>query len=454
MRDAAYRSGLPRFLRWWTSELAAIAPAASRRAVARRRLRPVVEFADSQVAFWRPEQHEGQMRLGEVGRLPLTGDAADLAARASALLASFPRSSTGASGPRVVIALSPRQVLRKRMTLPAALEENLTQALAFDLDRHTPFRPEQVYFDAVVTDRDAARKTITVDWAAALKTVVDEARKQVQSWGAVPVAVTPGPVQGRASAINLIPDAERTQRKLLRRWDIWVPISVLAVLALAVVAVPLAQKREYTIALAQQTETARQQAAAADALRQQLEALQNDYNFVLARKYAFPSAVQVLEDVTRLMPDDTWITQLEVKTSGKGKEVQRDMLLRGESGNAGKLIGPLEDSKLVQQAAPRSPTTKIQPGPGEVFDLGAQLRPLPPPAPLPLTPAAAADASGAGGPSAPAGPGSPSPAPTSGASAASGNAPAATPAQGLAQAAPPSGAPQPLSAKNAAPGAH
>ena len=44
----------------------------------------------------------------------------------------------------------------------------------------------------------------------------------------------------------------------------------------------------------------------------------------------------------------------------------------------------LEESKLFAQAAPRSPTTKIQPGPGEIFDLGAQLRPLPPPPPIAL----------------------------------------------------------------------
>ena len=29
------------------------------------------------------------------------------------------------------------------------------------------------------------------------------------------------------------------------------------------------------------------------------------YNFALQRKYAFPSAVQVVEDVTKLLPDDT-----------------------------------------------------------------------------------------------------------------------------------------------------
>ena len=58
--------------------------------------------------------------------------------------------------------------------------------------------------------------------------------------------------------------------------------------------------------------------------------------------------------------------------------------MRGESGNAGRLITLFEDSKVFMQAAPRSPTTKIQPGTGEIFDLVAQLKPLPPPPPVNL----------------------------------------------------------------------
>jgi hypothetical protein len=106
---------------------------------------------------------------------------------------------------------------------------------------------------------------------------------------------------------------------------------------------------------------------------------------VLTKKYAYPSTVQLLDGVTRVLPDDTWVTQLEMRTSLHGKDTQRDLVLRGESANAGKLIGLLEDSKLVEQAALRSSTTKIQPGPGEIFDLGAQVKKLPPPAPVPLS---------------------------------------------------------------------
>ena len=83
--------------------------------------------------------------------------------------------------------------------------------------------------------------------------------------------------------------------------------------------------------------------------------------------------------MTKLLPDDTWLTQLEVKNAAKGKEARREIVVRGESANAGRLISLFEESKLFNETAPRSPTTKIQPGPGEIFDLGAQLKPLPPP---------------------------------------------------------------------------
>jgi hypothetical protein len=75
---------------------------------------------------------------------------------------------------------------------------------------------------------------------------------------------------------------------------------------------------------------------------------------------------------------------MEMKTVARGKDAQRELLLRGESVNAGRLITAFEESKVFAQAAPRSPTTKIQPGPGEIFDLAAQLRPLPTPAPATL----------------------------------------------------------------------
>src|SRR5438067_1178306 len=386
VRDSANRVGLPRFWRWWIGELAPLLPGISRAALQRRFARPVIELSNGQALFWRPEINNGTARLSVTETVALTGDpAAVLSAGRAAVARLAANASGGIAAPKVIVALNPRQVLRKELPLPAAVEENLIQALAYDLDRHTPFRAEQLYFDATVVARDAAKKMLRVDWVAALKTIVDGAKRQAEDWGAVVVAVVPGPPTTTPTRLNLLPDAARPRPLQWRRPQVWIPLALIGAFALAAVFVPLLQKRHYAIELAALNAEAGVQAQAADKVRQQLERMQNDYNYILAKKYAYPSEVHVVDEVTRVLPDDTWITQLELKASGRGKDTQRDLYLRGESGNAGRLIALLEDSKLVELVAPRSPTTKIQGSTGEIFDLGARLRALPAPTPVALS---------------------------------------------------------------------
>ena len=367
-RDIARRSGLAGFWQWWRGQLAALVPAAPRAAIARRRMRPVLVFAGDRATLWRAAVEEGQPVMQPAREISVADDA-----DGSAAIASLPR--TGRA-PRVVVSLVPTDCLRKRLTLPAAVEENLAQALAYDLDRHTPFKPDELYFDASVIDRNPARGTITVDLAAARRTAVDPALRHVAAWGAEVVAVVPdAPASASQSRLNLLPREMRTTRPLLRRFDVWVPIVLLAVLALAAAAIPLWQKRHYVQQLDVETNDARARAAISENLRTVLNARVADYNFAIERKYAFPGALAVVDTVSRILPDDTWLTQFEIKTLAKGKDSQRDVMLRGETANAGRLVQLFEESQMFTQAAQRGPTTKIQPGPGEIFDLGAQLKP-------------------------------------------------------------------------------
>jgi general secretion pathway protein L len=214
--------------------------------------------------------------------------------------------------------------------------------------------------------------------------VVDPLLRRAEDFGAEVTAVTIDPPERAAwSRINLLPDDRRAPPSTWARWQVIVPAAVLVLLVLAALILPVWQKRDEAIALIGVSEQARHRAEASDALRSELERKVGDYNFALRRKYAFPGTVQVLNDVTRILPDDTWLTQFEFHTS-RGKDVARTIALRGESANAGRLVTLLEDSKRYTQAAPRSPTTKIQPGPGEIFDVGAQVEPFAAPAPKPL----------------------------------------------------------------------
>ena len=379
-RAAGRRAGFAQLWQWWTAELAPLVPRATRAALRRRRMRPVVAFDADAATLWVPVVQGADIAMQSMGEVALSGDGAATAGRA--LLDSVRRAS-GAAVPRVAIALPGRQTLRRTLVLPSAIEENLKQALAYDLDRHTPFKADELYFDAAVIGRDPVRGELRVDLAAARRNVVDQAIQAVESWGGEVTAVLPEPpAQAGASRLNLLADDRRAPVGGWRRWRIVAPVVVLFIAAVIGLTLPIVQKRDYAIALGRQVDAARAQAAISDGLRTELERLTGEYNFALERKYAFPSTVQVLDEVTKLLPDDTWLTQMELKSTARGKEMQRELMLRGESGNAGRLITLFEESKVFAQAAPRSPTTKIQPGPGEIFDLVAQLRPLPLPAPV------------------------------------------------------------------------
>ena len=397
-RDLARRAGLTGFWSWWGRELWSWVPMPLQAALARRAARPVLAFDGRVAALWQPAPG-GTLRMVESARIALDGDVLAVSAEARAAMATLSRG--GVVRPRVVVALPARTALRKILTLPDALEENLREALAYDLDRHTPFRASDLYFDAVVAGRNPLHRTIQVELVAARRNVVDPLLARTEEFGADVASVTVDPPERAAwSKIDLLPDERRASRHPWLRWQVLVPALLLVALALAALILPLWQKRGEAIAIAGVAEAARHRAEATDALRTELERKVAEYNFPLTRKYGYPAAVELVNDVTRVLPDDTWLTQFEYRT-GRGKDTTHTVALRGESANAGRLVALLQDSKLFTQAVPRSPTTKIQPGPGEIFDIGAQVEPYaapkpasidlsalppPPPSPRPVAP--------------------------------------------------------------------
>ena len=426
LRKIAQRLGLAGFWPWWAAQLDPLVPSVPRAALARRRMRPLLVFDGDVATLFRPVLDQGRAVMKQATSIPLTGDASITnAAGRSALATLVPMVYGGSSAaPRVVVAIPAREVLRKTIVLPAAVEENLRQALAYDLDRHTPFKADELYFDAMVSRRNPALGTIEVDMAAVRRTVVDPALKHVAAWGANVAAIVPAAADMTVpSRVNLLPPELRSSKSIWRRWQFWVPLAALALLAIAATVIPIWQKRNYAIALNLLADQARAEAAISETLRQELDGKVADYNLALERKYAYPGALQTVDYVSKLLPDDTWLTQLELKNVAKGKEVQREVLVRGETGNAGRLVQLFEDSQHFAQAAPRAPTTKIQPGPGEIFDLGAQLKPRTAPERVALmVPAAAPDGTAPGMPAGATVPGAPtSGTPTPGTATASPN---------------------------------
>ena len=278
--------------------------------------------------------------------------------------------------------LGPDEALVRRVSMPAATEENLRQVLEFEMDRLTPFKADEVYFDYRVVSRDAAAGQIQLQLAVARREVVDARVRGLKDFGVNVQGVAVREDASHAgSPFDLLPSEQRGERESSRE-RLAQRLAIGAVLLLLFVALvfPVYQKRETFIALNPLVNEARKKAEDTDAISRELERQVADYNFLLARKHGTPPALAVVEELSRLLPDNTWIQQLDVKNVGKVREVQ----ISGETASSSKLIEILEGSALLQNAAFRGTVTRGQTPGTERFLIAAEVRPRPQPETRPV----------------------------------------------------------------------
>ena len=370
-RPPAWRQQLASFWRWWSAEIAALLP--ERLAVLGGASRvPLLAFEADEVALVEPRAVPGETRVNLA--------ALEETRRAAALRALLERA--GENRGRARLLLGRDEALVRRVTLPAATEENLPQVLAFEMDRLTPFRAEDVYFDHRIVARDAAGAQVTVQIAVARRETVDALVQRMRTLGvSLQGIAVRDDIDHGAQALDLLPPEQRGARASGQERMIQRALAA-AVLALFVLVLlfPVWQKREMIIALHPILATEKGEAEATDSVARELEKQATDYNFLQSRKHGAYPALALLEEVSRLLPDNTWVQQFEVKTNGKTREV----LITGETASSSKLIELLEQSSVLQNAAPRGTVTRgSQPG-TERFMIAAEARPRAQPDARPL----------------------------------------------------------------------
>ncbi len=344
------------FFRWWGRELAALVPSGLRpkNRPAPRTLWVGVE--QGAFVFWRLT---GQKR-SEIGRIDLTaGDAADHKITFNAL-----HDKAGA-GP-IGICLPPAHVLRKELILPLATVENLNQVLGFELGRQTPYTADQAYYDQRLLREDRSANRLHVLLGVAPRTAVDEILSLLIEWGVTPhVVVVSDELESTGDCLNLIPPGLRLKPSRAGYWLYAAMAGVTLALFVILLAIPIWKKREVAIALQPVLAQSQQQADAVDALKQEQKRLLAEYSFPIEHKLTTPAKVTLLDEVTRILPDNTWLQQLDFH----GMKVS----MQGNTNSSTKLIGLFEQSALLENANFKSPLAKVQ-GSEERFQLEAEVK--------------------------------------------------------------------------------
>lgn len=347
---------LSEFWSWWTAELGGILPKSVRAAILPSVQRLYLAVNDQELFA----RHGTRDSTHEIGRYPLSAPALSPAqTRELDELADRSR--------EVVLCVPPRKILVKTLTLPLAAEENLRQVLAFEMDRQTPFTVDQVYFDYTLTAREPKNNSLTLDLIVTPRTFLDQVLSKLESIGFQPhqATICTGPA-GQPQAFNLLPTERRQRRPDTSRY-LNLALGALAVmLLLAVVALPLMHKIQVINTLEAKTELITEKAEIARRLREKVTQLQTDSRFLVDKKQRTPLALELINELTVIIPDNTWLERLDIK----GREVQ----IQGQSESAAALIPLIESSDKLSNPRFRSPVTRLPRTSTERFHLSAEVQ--------------------------------------------------------------------------------
>jgi general secretion pathway protein L len=339
------------FLSWWFGQLAELLPAWLRGTALRRPDALVIGAtqpldAGGEIAVW--QRRNGKEAL--LGRF----------APGAAHPPELPRS------PRLpaVLRLASTDVLQKQLTLPLAAQASLDQVLAFEMDRETPFSADEVYWNHRVEAIDRQRGTILVRLALLPKTHLASLLERLRQIGIAPRWAE---VADRDDACPSLPldgghGPQHGSRRLL-----WPAAACCALLALSAVAVPFVRQAVELAKLDSEVAADRPIVAEADALRREIDELSRSAGLVKGELDKAGRPLEVLAAVTRLLPDDTYLTEAELR--------QRKVTLTGRSAGAARLIGTLAADGRFRNAAFAAPVTRVEALKAEIFTIVAEVGP-------------------------------------------------------------------------------
>lgn len=330
-------SGMPKFFAWWARELKALLPQRWSELFAEGAQELLVDAGHGEIGVWR---RSGE-RCAEYGRIARDQAVEDQRNEFSRL-----RDRIDDPGLRVFYCVAPRRALRRELNLPAAAEDKLRQVLAFEMDRQTPFKADQVYFDYRIAQRDAAAKTLKVDLHVLPRAQIDPDLAALAALGIALDGVDcwRGDAGSGRTGLNLLPQ-ERRVKRIDRRLRLNLALGVAAIVLFVVAGwLFLGNRRAALEAMSADVAKAKADAKQTAALAKRLKDNAASASYLYRLKRDTTPMTAMLADLTKRLPDDTFLERLTVDDKGK-VEVQ------GQSGNANKLIDGLQKSDVLDNAA-------------------------------------------------------------------------------------------------------
>lgn len=315
-------------LSWWGSELSSMLPAF---------MRPRAPKVHA--TLFLNQNGELEVLRATKGRLRAASDDVP-----SVFLAKLARRRPGA---HVRLKVPASLCLERRIEVPKAARRKAEAILDLDLERATPFRAADV-FSAHMLEPSQRPGWLTAVQLIAKRKSVEPAIRDIEAFGLKVASLDCGHTSGKtAIAVDLMASDRAAQKKPAGGFA---AMSLLAVaLTMSLVYVELNRRESAVAALDAELATVHQRVSEAQAssaaTAETLKRAQAVTAFADGRK----PAVEILDELTRLLPDDTWLEAF--KLDGGAIEIT------GFAKSASAIVPVLDRSSAFKDVEPMAPIT-------------------------------------------------------------------------------------------------
>jgi general secretion pathway protein L len=211
---------------------------------------------------------------------------------------------------RVVLAVPDNAGLQREAELPIAAEAHLAAVCANELERWTPWRPDQAVFSVKVLERSEAEGKILIELVAVPRFVFARSAEMLKDGGLFLVGLLRERADGGPQFIEVERESE-TSRKFLRR------VRVSGVAAACAIVLLVAGVFGYKLFAINRLERELTEIAGdveqAQTLSESAKQLNYKVRYADEVKIGRASPVMVLNDLSDLLPDDAWLEAMSME---------------------------------------------------------------------------------------------------------------------------------------------
>lgn len=244
--------------------------------------------------------------------------------------------------------------LVRKVQIPAAAIVRLAQVLAIDLERATPFKRGDVMSGHVVSTANPKGNVIDIEHVVLKRSAVGGLMAAFSAAKLEPSGALLS--RGGGAAPNHLvltqsggpPEQPRGMRLLNRAT--WASLLCFVLALSATWAISSYTRNQQLVALREEVAALQKRSAAS---RQQMESNQRQETAAAAprlRKLQQPMFVAILEEISRILPDQAFLNEIQLSEGG--------IVLDGQARTAADLVGILSASPMLKDASFAAPITR------------------------------------------------------------------------------------------------